>query len=136
MIAFIKHSYVSSGLAGALSESGVEAKRIICFVEGWNLFNLSFFLVSFSRWKLRLLSWVLCRSSSASAWWANDALRRLKTLEGWPSGGCGWRGGAGGRPLIAGYPAKCMPCTLFWQMIKLWCRLLKLLRMSLFGSTE
>ncbi len=80
-----------------------------CFDEGWNLAKRSFFFVSFSFWKVRVLSAVVFIASIAVACLAIDTSRRLRTPGGMatvgsamtigataggdatPTGGGGWR---------------------------------------------
>ncbi len=70
----------SLGSIGTTKGSDVEAKRIICLEDGWNLTKRSFFFVSFSRWKSRVSLAFVFICSRAPTWRAIETWRRLRTF--------------------------------------------------------
>ncbi len=106
VVAFIKCLQVSLSLSRTLSSSDANAKRINCFVDGWNLTKRSFFWVSFSLWKMRVFAaWVfIC--SIAPACLAIDASSRFSTLGCPPAAVAPGLPGAGGASVNAGRGGK------------------------------
>ncbi len=102
VLAFMKCLQVSLSSLGTLSLSDADAKRIDCFVDGWNLTKSSFFWVFFSLWKMRVFAvWVfIC--SIAPACIAIDALSRFSMSSFPPAAVAPGLPGAGGAIANAG----------------------------------
>jgi hypothetical protein len=111
--------HVSSGMVGASSMSTDDVKSIICLIDGWNLKKQSFFLFSFSHWNVRVFLLVVAITSNASAWWAMDVPKKLKTSGGIPVGTAPGTM-AGGKPATLAFvvgKANRMPCALLREKL-------------------